>query len=335
LWGDYHEWDFITVRKPADSFPESIVINYTYDAVGNRLSESDGNMVSTYTYNSLNEMTGKKTSAGGVTLSNVTYSYDGAGNQTQASDSISNAKQVMTYNVDGQLKTYNSYTGPTITFMQTDTYNGSGQRISKIENGAATNYYYQGTAVLFTTDTSGSMASFNLMAGTGDMISTLRNDAGGTQDAYFYNTDVRGSTTNLINEACQAAVTYEYDDFGQTTIKGDQNFSNEICYTGGIYDKSTGLYYLNARYYDPATSRFLSQDSYRGEQTDFGTWHLFVYCANDPINNTDPSGHKYYCASKTLQGRYYMESAYLCCAEKCSVGEGVICIENHSSKIDR
>jgi len=66
---------------------------------------------------------------------------------------------------------------------------------------------------------------------------------------------------------------------------------NEVCYTGGIYDESTGLYYLNARYYDPEKGRFLTQDTYRGEQTEPSTWHLYVYCANNPINYVDPSGH--------------------------------------------
>ena len=43
---------------------------------------------------------------------------------------------------------------------------------------------------------------------------------------------------------------------------------------------------------DPANGRFISQDSYRGELTDSGQWHLYVYCANNPINYTDSSGHK-------------------------------------------
>ncbi len=46
---------------------------------------------------------------------------------------------------------------------------------------------------------------------------------------------------------------------------------------------------MNARYYDPETGRFISQDSYRGEAESF--WHLYLYCNSDPVNNTDPSGH--------------------------------------------
>lgn len=65
----------------------------------------------------------------------------------------------------------------------------------------------------------------------------------------------------------------------------------EIC-TGQVYDRSTGLYYYNARFYDPEDGRFLTQDTYRGENTEPETWHLYTYCANDPINFIDQNGNK-------------------------------------------
>ena len=60
---------------------------------------------------------------------------------------------------------------------------------------------------------------------------------------------------------------------------------------GYYYDGKTGLYYMNARYYDPANGRFISQDTYRGGVDNTDQWHLYVYCANNPINYVDPSGH--------------------------------------------
>ena len=48
---------------------------------------------------------------------------------------------------------------------------------------------------------------------------------------------------------------------------------------------------MNARYYDPENGRFISQDTYRGELDELDQWHLYAYCANNPINYTDPSGN--------------------------------------------
>ena len=115
-------------------------------------------------------------------------------------------------------------------------------------------------------------------------------DADFSGDDYeIHVTDIQGSTYSLLDESLQSQAGYEYGDFGETKTTGSSE--NEICYTGAVYDDVTGLYYMNARYYDPETGRFISQDTYRGENADSGTWHLYTYCANNPINFTDPSGH--------------------------------------------
>lgn len=104
---------------------------------------------------------------------------------------------------------------------------------------------------------------------------------------------MRGSTVNVIDNSGNTVLSYWYDDFGQVNEYRESGNSliNEVQYTGAIYDELTGLLYLNARFYDPATGRFISQDTYRGERDDAGTWHLYAYCANDPVNYVDPSGH--------------------------------------------
>ena len=124
-------------------------------------------------------------------------------------------------------------------------------------------------------------------------------------DYYLYNKDVQGSTTSILDEDGAGELSYEYDDFGETEINGNSVFRNEICYTGGIYDETTGLYYLNARYYDPESGRFLTEDTYRGELKEPDTLHLYVYCKNNPINYVDPSGHSPV-SSKLSLADYYV-----------------------------
>ena len=56
--------------------------------------------------------------------------------------------------------------------------------------------------------------------------------------------------------------------------------------------RKQGVYYLPARYYDPAIGRFISQDdhSYLDPETVNGL-NLYAYCLNNPVMNVDPSGH--------------------------------------------
>lgn len=68
-------------------------------------------------------------------------------------------------------------------------------------------------------------------------------------------------------------------------------FHNDVMLTGSVSDAS-GLLYMNARYYNPQTARFLSQDTYKGVASSPWTQHLYSYCNNNPVNMIDPTGHK-------------------------------------------
>ena len=145
---------------------------------------------------------------------------------------------------------------------------------------------------MYTMDEDGKMDTVNLVGLDGEIMFTSRKSTN-SDEWYLYNQDTRGSTSSVIDDGGTVAAAYEYDAFGNTTARIGENFDNELCYTGQVYDKETGLYYYNARFYDPEDGRFLTQDTYRGEQMEPGTWHLYIYCANNPINSVDPSGHKF------------------------------------------
>jgi RHS repeat-associated protein len=68
--------------------------------------------------------------------------------------------------------------------------------------------------------------------------------------------------------------------------------SNPIRYRGYYYDREIGLYYCNARYYNPEWRRFISPDdtSYLDPENVNGL-NLYAYCYNDPVNYADPSGN--------------------------------------------
>ena len=66
---------------------------------------------------------------------------------------------------------------------------------------------------------------------------------------------------------------------------------NLFSYTGHVYEESTGLYYAKARYYDAKIGRFISEDSYRGEQGESTSLNLYAYVQNNPVKYSDPSGN--------------------------------------------
>ena len=201
----------------------------------------------------------------------------------------------MTYNAANRLTGYEKEKDGTALLNQKNRYNGEGQRIRKEETkgteSRVRNYYYQDGKVLYTTDGENQRDSFNLLGREDNVIATARG-TGSSEAWYLYNKDTRGSTSSLIDDGGTAAAAYEYDAFGNTDIRIGTEFDNEICYTGQVYDKETRLYYYNARFYDPEDGRFLTQDTYRGENMEPDTLHLYAYCANNPVNYVDPSGHK-------------------------------------------
>lgn len=267
---------------------------YTYDKVGNRLSEVKDGQSTAYTYNGLKQLTKSQTKQSEAVTADRTYTYDKNGNQISETDSATQIANTMTYDADNRLSKFVKKEGGNVVLTQENQYNGEGQRIQKKETkGEKTevrNYYYQDGAVLYTTDEADRQTSMNLMGTSSNVIATSRG-TGSNENWYLYNKDIRESTSSLVDSTGAVATAYVYDDFGNTEVKVGADFDNELCYTGQVMDKNTGLYYYNARFYDPENGRFLSQDTYRGEQNEPETYHLYAYCANNPINYVDPSGH--------------------------------------------
>ena len=231
---------------------------YTYDAVGNRTGQKQiggaGTLTTDYRYNSLNQLTGSDTKdTNGTSKSSKVYTYDADGNQIKETDTVKKQEKQNSYDPAGRLKECTITENGNQKVKQTNLYNGVGSRIRKSENGKTTDYYYSNGGVLYTTDENGKGTSLNLQGISGNVIATGRKKD--TQESYYYyHKDPAGSITNLRDADGKSIVSYQYTDFGETSIHGDKDFYNELCYNESIYDESTGLYYLSARYYDPEDS---------------------------------------------------------------------------------
>ena len=82
-----------------------------------------------------------------------------------------------------------------------------------------------------------------------------------------------------------------YSPYGEKQFDPEDNRDNE-GFTGHVVDDSTtGLTYMQARYYDPVIGRFYSNDPVGFLNIfDPRIINRYAYTFNDPINNTDPDG---------------------------------------------
>ncbi len=128
---------------------------------------------------------------------------------------------------------------------------------------------------------------------------------------YYYKKNAQGDIIGIYDSSGKEIVKYYYDAFGNVKAyyNSSANYYYEITetssttnavigrlnpfrYRGYYYDQETKLYYLNSRYYDPETGRFINADdiSYLDKDTINGL-NLYAYCGNNPVMNIDPNGH--------------------------------------------
>ncbi|MBO5967049.1 MAG: RHS repeat-associated core domain-containing protein, partial [Clostridia bacterium] len=123
---------------------------------------------------------------------------------------------------------------------------------------------------------------------------------------YYYVKNLQGDVYEIYQDdggTLSCVAKYEYDAWGNILAITDGNGTdvsndpyhianvNPIRYRSYYYDRETNLYYLESRYYDPETGRFLNADNlgYMELETLTGL-NLYAYCINNPVMKTDPTG---------------------------------------------
>ena len=112
---------------------------------------------------------------------------------------------------------------------------------------------------------------------------------------YYYRKNLQGDILAIYDCNGNMLGEYEYDAWGNILSQGDSELLsiNPFRYRGYYYDEKTGLYYLNSRYYDPETGRFISPDDVDVLNDTFlqpNGLNLYTYCYNNPVMMTDPDG---------------------------------------------
>ncbi|MHB8925243.1 MAG: RHS repeat-associated core domain-containing protein, partial [Coriobacteriia bacterium] len=114
----------------------------------------------------------------------------------------------------------------------------------------------------------------------------------GATETFAYHTDALGSVVAMTDEAGSIVARYAYGPYGACTlVTGDPIAArNPLRYRAYYADAETGMFYLPARYYDPATYRFLSRDPAAPSAGDPLSLNAYAYCLGDPVGASDPSG---------------------------------------------
>jgi RHS repeat-associated protein len=181
-----------------------------------------------------------------------------------------------------------SVSGTTVSVV----YDAFGNRVAKTVNGVTTKYLveddvnptgYPQVLDELTGSTVTRTYTYGLQRISQDQI------INGVWTPSFYGYDGGGNVRQLTNSAGAVTDTYEYDAFGNDVYHTGTT-PNNYLYRGEQYDPDLGLYYLRARYYNPATGRFLSRDPLDGNAVDPRTLHKYLYVGGNPVNLIDPTG---------------------------------------------
>ncbi len=256
----------LTSESRTGSSPYST--SYTVDGAGNRTLYYDGNS-SPFTYDADDEV---KTIAGSA----YGFGYNANGDRT--SETIGGQVTTFGYDFDDQLV---SLTKPGTT--EGFSYDAIGRQINKTVNGALTIYYFDESQVVEEKTGSGTLLA-QYVWGNGlvrcngeyplaDGRGNVRQSTDGSQGITSANAptafgigSVTGGTASAYSYGASSG--YRQDGVAPVGLPG-----------------SYALQKVGARYYDPAVGSFLTRDTDLSQSP-------YAYCDGDPVNFTDPSGHK-------------------------------------------
>jgi len=262
---------------------------YEYDGVGNRNSEYiyEGGSVQTY----LNTM---YTHTNRLKYNDrYAYIYDANGNLIQKGTNYTINGDQVTIHARGEWWEYEYDLLNRLVsvkkngrFVAGYMYDGAGRRVKRAGAGnEITHFIYNQWGQLFYEER-GKEYREHVYA-FGKLFARVDGKVGDSNSryTYFYHSDHMGSVEAITDMNAAVVWTCDYTAFGRV-ISERGSLDAVPMYTGKDYDDEGKLYYYNARWYDPDTGKFISEDPAQ----DGLNW--YVYAGNNPLKYTDPTGLK-------------------------------------------
>jgi len=261
-------------RMCAHVVPPSALSRFTYDSVGNLVSELDSSAAGGTT------VTGRYVNDRDTAWNGASFTYDNDGDRltsVRGSDTTSYA-----WNGFGQLDTV-TRGGTKVGYS----YNALGQVVAKSINGAVNRYFlWDGNQLLAELDSSGTHRIGEYVYETSSSNNPLAMVVGAdTGNVRYLASDGLGNVIGSFRGSNSVVSSYDYDVYGLPVSAPSD--SNRVRWKGLFWEgDSTDLYFAHARWYDPATRRFLSEDP-SGVS---GGLNPYLYSGNNPIMGSDPFG---------------------------------------------
>ena len=216
--------------------------------------------------------------------------YDEIGNPLTYRDGMTmtwTGRQLTTLTQNGKQNTYK--------------YDVDGLRLEKTAGGVTTQYQYVNGQLLGEKRSNGVILRYTYDA-LGALSGIQYKNAAGTVTNYIVRCTLSGDADQIYDTKGNLLARYIYDTWGSTLSVIDANGKaitdanhianiNPIRYRGYYYDAETGLYYLQSRYYDTTTRRFLNADEILGANSDINALNLYAYCGNNPVVREDANGN--------------------------------------------
>ena len=275
------------------------VTSYTYDDLGQLISEVKGNTTRTYTYDNAGNITSITDSTERETIDpdpgfgpiihwNLTPPTVISSTQTLGYTNSQWGDLLTSYNgtaitYDGIGNPLSYYNGSSYTFTwegrrlvaavkgsntMSFEYNDEGIRTSKTVNGVETTYYVNGGQIIAEkTGTRTIVYIYDALGAPIGMMYRTTTYAEDVWDVFWYEKNLQGDIVAVYNSSGIKLVTYDYyDAWGNYTVSYSNNGAttgaqyNPFRYRGYYYDTDLGMYYLQSRYYDAKICRFISPD---------------------------------------------------------------------------
>ena len=184
-------------------------------------------------------------------------------------------------------------------FYATFTYNDEGLRLSTRINGETTTYLYDGSVLMAEYTPNYTCVYIYDESGAIIGVKYISTSAGSSWQTYFFEKNLQGDVIAVYSDTGTKLVSYTYDAWGNATTTYHNGgastlaANNPIRYRGYYYDTALQMYYLQSRYYDPNTCRFISPDTsavLTATPMALTDKNLYAYCDNNPVMRVDEDG---------------------------------------------